>query len=72
MLRVAFAARHTGEFGDLRLHDRLGQDAHALTQEVDVAVGDRLAHRLEYGHPVLGHRCLISLASSVHTPTTRG
>ena len=55
-LRVALALGHAGELGHLGLHDRLGEHAHALAQEVDVALGDRLAHRLEHGHPVLGHR----------------
>ncbi len=56
MLGIALAVGHPGELGDLGLHDRLGEHPDPLTQEVDVAVGDRLAHGLEHGHPVLGHR----------------
>ncbi len=54
-LRVAFALGQAGQLADLRLHDRLDEHLHPLAQEVDVALGDRLAHRLEHGHPVLGH-----------------
>lgn len=36
--------------------DRLGEHAHARAQEVDVAICDRLADRLEHSHPVVGHR----------------
>jgi hypothetical protein len=71
-LRVSFAVGDPGEFTHLGFHYGLGKDAHALAQEIDVTLGHRLAHRLKYGHPVLGHRCLYSLASSVLTPTTRG
>jgi hypothetical protein len=56
MLGIALPVGHPGEPGDLGLHDRLGEHADALAQEVDVAVGDRLAHALEHRHPVLGHR----------------
>ena len=44
-LRVALALGQPGELGHLGLHDRLGEDADALAQEVDVALGARLAHR---------------------------
>ncbi len=44
-----------GELGHLGFHDRLGEHPHAFTQEVLVALGDRLAHRVQHGHPVLGH-----------------
>jgi hypothetical protein len=55
-LRVALAVGHPGELGDLGLHDRLGEHAHTLAQEVGIALGDRLAYRVEHGHPVCGHR----------------
>ena len=71
-LRVAFTAGHAGELGHLGLHDRPGQDPDALAQAIGVALGDRLAHGLEHGHSVLGHRCLHPLGSSVLSPTTRG
>ncbi len=70
-LRVALTMGQAGNFRHLGLHHRLGEHPHALAQEVDVAVGDRLAHRVEHGHPVLGHRGCSSV-SSVLTPTTRG
>ena len=57
-LRVTLAMRHPGELGDLGLHNRLGKHAHALTQEVGVALGDRLAHRVEQAHSLVGHRGL--------------
>jgi hypothetical protein len=56
MLRVALALGHPGELADLGLHDRLGQRAHALAQEVNITVGARLAQQLEQAHPVVGHR----------------
>jgi hypothetical protein len=65
-LRVPFAVGDPGELTHLGFHHGLGENPHALAQEIDVTLGQRLAHRLEYGHPVLGHRCLHSLASSVH------
>jgi hypothetical protein len=55
-VRVALAPGHAGELRDLGLHHRLGKHAYALPQEVDVALGDRLAHRFEHAHPVIGHR----------------
>jgi hypothetical protein len=54
--RVALAAWHAGQLADLGLHDRLGEHPDALAQQVDVAVGARLAQGLEQGHPVIGHR----------------
>ncbi len=41
--------------GGGHLHDGLGEHAHALAEEVDVAIRDRLADRVEHGHPVVGH-----------------
>jgi hypothetical protein len=40
----------------LGLHQRLAQHAHSFAQQVDVAVGCRLAQQLEQVHPVIGHR----------------
>lgn len=70
-LRIAFAVRHPGEPCHLGFHHRLGQHPHTLAQEIDVAVGDRLAHRLEHGHPVLGHRG-VPPCRGFSSPTTRG
>ena len=53
--RVALTLGYPGQFGDLGLHDRVGEHPDALPQEVGIALGDRLADRLEHGHPVLGH-----------------
>ncbi len=62
----ALALGGAGELGDLGLHHRLGEHPDALAQEVDVSLGDRLAHRVEHGHPVLGHRGLpLVVGSSV-------
>jgi hypothetical protein len=55
-LGVALAVGHTGELGDLGLHDRFGEHLHALAQEIGVALTPGLAHRLEQDHPVIGHR----------------
>ena len=58
-LGVTLTMGHTGQLGDLGLHHRLGEGLHALAQEVGVVVADRLAHRLEQDHPVIGHRVLL-------------
>lgn len=55
-LRIALALGRPGQLADLGLHDRGGQDADALAQQVDVAVGAHLAQGLEQVHAGIGHR----------------
>ena len=56
LLRVALALGDPGELAHLGLHDPLGEEADALAQQVEVAVGAHLAQGLEQGHAVVGHR----------------
>lgn len=67
---VALALGGPGELGHLGLHARLGEHRHALAQEVDIALGDRLADRVEHGHPDRPLWC--PFVSSVADATTRG
>jgi len=53
---VALALGDSGELGHLGLHDRLGEEADALAQDVDLTLGAHLAQGLEQGHAVVGHR----------------
>jgi hypothetical protein len=69
-VRVADPLRHPGQLGDLGLHDRLRQDAHALAQEVDVARGTAL--RTVSSTAMLSSAIVVSSVSSVADPTTRG
>jgi hypothetical protein len=55
-LGVALALGDSGELGHLGLHDRLGEEADALAQDVDLTLGAHLAQGLEQGHAVVGHR----------------
>ena len=55
-LRVAFTLGHPGQLADLGLHDRLGEDADPLAQQVEIAVGAHLAQGVEQGHAGIGHR----------------
>ena len=53
---LALAAGGARDLADLGLHDRLGEDAHALAQDIDVASAACLAKRVEQSHAVVGHR----------------
>ena len=64
-LGIPLAVGEPGELGHLRLHDRLGEHAHALAEEVRIPVGDRLAQRLEQGHAVVGHRGVLSVVDLI-------
>jgi hypothetical protein len=70
-LGVAFALGDPGELGHLGLHDRLGEDADALPQDVDLTLGAHLAQGLEQGHAVVGHRGVLRVVG-FSLPTTRG
>ena len=56
VLGIAHPVGDPGELGHLSFHDCLGEHLYALAQEVGVALGPGLAHRLEQAHPVIGHR----------------
>ena len=55
-LRVTLPVGQARELGHLGFHDRLGEHPDALAQDVDVAVGHRLAQGVEQSHAVVGHR----------------
>jgi hypothetical protein len=69
-LRVALALGRSGELGHLGLHHGLRQQPDTLPQEIGVTVGDRLAHRLERGHPVLGHCVFLRVVGSYSNDAT--
>jgi hypothetical protein len=52
----SFTLGNAGEFGHFGFHHALGKQVHGLTQEVSVALFDRLANALEQSHAVVGHR----------------
>jgi hypothetical protein len=54
--RIPFDPGETRKLADSCFHDRLGQEADALAQDVDLAFGAHLAQDLEQGHAVVGHR----------------
>ena len=57
---MAIAERHhltvVDDCTHLGFHDRLGEEADAFPQDVDLALGAHLAQGLEQGHALLGHR----------------
>jgi hypothetical protein len=70
-LWIALPLGHAGELGDLGFHDRLGEDADALTQEVDIALGDRPCAPSR-ARPSCPRSSWCSSVSWVLSPTTRG
>jgi hypothetical protein len=67
----SLALGHPCDLGHFGFHHTLREQVDGLTQEVAVALFDRLANAIEQSHAVVGHRGVPFVVGSL-LPTTRG